>query len=225
MLARNESPELMDTIATQEEMDAVLSKFEKINSFYLNRCLILHFLKPFLKRNEGNSILDIGTGGADIPIYLRRWASRTGQKLEITGIDTHPLAVDYARRKTQGLAKLTIKNARIAQLPEKYQVIIISQTLHHIPPAELAEFLRTVYDKATRAIIISDFTRSRLAFWLVKAAVGLVTANPIHRHDGPASVLRSYSSAELKKIFRELGIANYRIYNLFPRKLIVIKKT
>ncbi len=168
MLQRSEAQEMMDQINTQEEMDEVLAEFGKINARFLNHWLIRGFLKKFLRQNQPTSILDLGTGGADIPIYLSFWARERGCDLRICGIDTNPFAADYARRQTQDFGNIEIKNEQVSDLAERYDIIIISQTIHHIPPHEIENFLRSVLAKAGRVVIISDFIRSRLAFYAGK---------------------------------------------------------
>ena len=46
---------------------------------------------------EGLRVLDVGTGGADLPRSLARWAARRGARVEVLGIDPEPRAIAYAR--------------------------------------------------------------------------------------------------------------------------------
>src|SRR3990170_6471152 len=51
------------------------------------------------------SVLDVGTGAADIPVALLARAARDGRRLQVTGIDNRPevLAAAVARRPSLGM--------------------------------------------------------------------------------------------------------------------------
>ena len=42
-------------------------------------------------------VIDIGTGSADIPLAITRWARQSGRRVEITAVDNHPTTLALAR--------------------------------------------------------------------------------------------------------------------------------
>ena len=64
---------------------------------------------------------------------------------------------------------------------------------------------------ARRAVIVNDLLRTRLAFGLVWLATRLLRCHPISRHDGPLSVRRAYSAAELTTLAQKAGITTLTV--------------
>src|SRR2546430_9688115 len=64
---------------------------------------------------------------------------------------------------------------------------------------------------ARRAVVVNDLLRARLAFGLVWLLTRLFRCHPISRHDGPLSVRRAYSAAELSTLARKAGITTLRV--------------
>ena len=58
---------------------------------------------------------------------------------------------------------------------------------------------------------MNDLIRSRPAYWLVWLATRLWARSRMSRHDGPLSVLRAYTPAELLALARQAGVAGIRI--------------
>ena len=61
-------------------------------------------------------MLDIGTGGADLPRALLRWARADGLRLEVTAIDPDPRALDWALRAAAPSRGLVLRRVSSAEL-------------------------------------------------------------------------------------------------------------
>jgi hypothetical protein len=74
---------------------------------------------------------------------------------------------------------------------------------------------------ARDALVMSDLLRGRIAWWLVWLATRVLACHPISRHDGPLSVRRAYSVAELSVL---AGTARLRHFTVrrFPSLLRVV---
>ena len=80
-------------------------------------------------------VLDIATGGGDVPIRLWRKARRAGLDLDVHGCDVSPTAVAYARQQADAAgADVTFfeADALTAALPEDFDVLTSSLFLHHL---------------------------------------------------------------------------------------------
>ena len=143
------------------------------------------------------TLLDVGTGLADIPVAARRRAQRRGVRLVVYGVDE---AATLARVSSALLDGCVCADAR--RLPfadSSVDVVTCSQLLHHFPDAELTAVLRELHRVARRRVIVSDIRRSWLAaagFWLVTWPLGF---HPVSRHDGFVSVLRGFIPDELAR--------------------------
>ena len=141
------------------------------------------------------TLLDVGTGLADIPAKARAMAARNNVRLHAFGVDE---AETLSRVNADILNGSACADAR--RLPfasSTFDVVICSQVLHHFEDSEIPVILRELDRVASRAVIVSDLRRSWLAlsgFWLVTWPLGF---HPVSRHDGMASVLRGFTGDEL----------------------------
>jgi SAM-dependent methyltransferase len=144
------------------------------------------------------TMLDVGTGAADIPLRILDWGGRRGFKIAITGIDTDASVLDLTRAKTRGITGLTLIHADLkafAERGERFDYVLGSLLLHHLPPAELVSSLRLCDGLATKGLLFSDLHRTAAAYAGVKALTFF--AGRVSRFDGPLSVRRAFLPEEL----------------------------
>jgi SAM-dependent methyltransferase len=143
------------------------------------------------------TLLDVGTGLADIPRTARDRAARLGVSLTTFGVDE---AESLLRTTGSSLDGGICADAR--RLPfasASVDVVTCSQLLHHFEEQEIPSVLREL-DRVSRGwVIVSDLRRSWLAacgFWLVSWPLGF---HRVTRHDGFVSVLRGFTAGELAR--------------------------
>jgi SAM-dependent methyltransferase len=141
------------------------------------------------------SLLDVGTGLADIPSKARVRAARRGVELTTIGVDG---AESLARAARGALDVSVCADARRLPFADaSVDVVTCSQVLHHFRDEEIPLVLTELHRVARRAVIVSDLRRSWIAasgFWLVTWPLGF---HRVTRHDGLTSVLRGFTPAEL----------------------------
>jgi ubiquinone/menaquinone biosynthesis C-methylase UbiE len=153
----------------------------------------LEYILPSLAGHA--TLLDVGTGLADIPCKARDRASSRGVRLTTYGIDE---AESLARANTVRLDGSFCADARHLPFPAKsFDIVTCSQMLHHFEEHELGVILGELNRVARHAVIVSDLRRSWFAaggFWLVSTVLRF---HPVTRHDGVVSVLRGFTKREL----------------------------
>jgi SAM-dependent methyltransferase len=141
------------------------------------------------------TLLDVGTGLADIPSRARDLGARRGVRLTMYGIDE---AASLARVAHGLLDGSTCADARRLPFADaSIDVVTCSQVLHHFEDAEIPAVLRELQRVARRAVIVSDIRRSWIAaagYWLLSWLLGF---HRVSRHDGFVSVLRGFTAREL----------------------------
>lgn len=155
---------------------------------------------------QSATLLDVGTGLADIPARLAAEASAAGRSLTTIGVDGAPsLARAIRARVTFAVC------ADAAALPfadASVDVVLCSQLLHHFDDSGAEALIRELNRVARRAVIICDLRRSWLAalgFWLASFPFRF---HPVTRHDGVVSVLRGFTRAELTRLVASaVGVA------------------
>ena len=174
------------------------------------------------------SILDVGTGGADIPMRLLAGARRRGRELHVTASDSRDEVLAAARLARPAIARtpaleLVVADGRALPWPdETFDVAHASMVLHHLEPDEVVTFLRELRRVARRGIVVNDLARG---WWFWLGAWLLVQAfatSDYTRHDGPLSVRRAYTRTELQAFVAVAGLTPVSIVRGFAGHRIAI---
>ncbi len=158
------------------------------------------------------TLLDVGTGAADIPrALLADWQQR-GRRLEITAVDDRPEILDAAVAldpKLRATPRLTLAVADGRALPwpdDAFDVVHCSLLLHHLDEPAAVAVLCEMARVARRGIVVNDLVRGRL-FWVGAWLLAHVaTRNRFTRHDAPLSVRRAWSAQELRALLAVAGL-------------------
>lgn len=152
-------------------------------------------------------LLDVGTGGADIPIALVQWARASGHSLRITAIELVPEIAAFAKEAARPYPEITVLERDLRDIPKErtFDYVIASLFLHHIPIPLRAEALSSLDHRARKGLVISDLHRTLFSYWAVGAA-SFVWGDAVVRHDGPLSVRRAFRVDELISLARDAGL-------------------
>jgi SAM-dependent methyltransferase len=155
-------------------------------------------LLPALPREL--TVLDVGTGLADIPARVRTVATAEGHAVSTLGVDEAQSLLVTARGR---LDHAVCADALYLPFRDRaIDVVMCSQVLHHFADDEAERLLREMHRVACRAVIVSDLRRSWIAaigFWLVSFPLRF---HRVTRHDGVVSVLRGFTAADLRRLVR-----------------------
>ena len=141
------------------------------------------------------SLLDVGTGLADIPVRAQRLAAERKVHLATFGVDSAETLAVASGRLLDGSACADARRLPFAS--SSIDVVICSQVLHHFEDDDIAIVLRELDRVARTVVIVSDLRRSWVAaggFWLVTWLLGF---HAVSRHDGAVSVLRGFTMRDL----------------------------
>src|SRR6266700_2676541 len=133
---------------------------------------------------------------------LQAWARRRGVQVRVIIVDREASSV--------GGGTLVVR-ADATALPLRdgaADVVTTALTLHHLEPDAAVRCLAEMRAVARDAVIVNDLWRTRLTLVLVWIATRLFTRHRFAWDDGPLSVRRSYSPAELRQLAEKAGITN-----------------
>ncbi len=208
--------ELMDTqTLSPAVMRDTLAFLSVTNRYFGGAAVVLSRLKNWSsrwRRDQTIRILDVGTGGAEIPMAIIEWAKEAGVRVQVTAIDLVPEVVDIARENARAFPEISVQCEDVFELNDEFDYVVASLLLHHIRPADSTRLLRHFDEIARRGMIISDLLRSSASYWAVSALSHLI-GNKIVRHDGPLSVRRAFRIAELESLAREANLSYVRAKN------------
>ena len=189
-----------------------LRDLERANRWLGGVTLSAHGIDALAGDRETLTLLDVGTGAADIPAALLDRAVRSGRRLRITGIDSRPevLAAAVARRpRLRDAAGLELQVGDGGSLPfpdRSFDVAHASLLVHHFDPGAAVVLFREMSRVARRGIVVNDLLRGRgawLGAWLLSR---LATRNRYTRYDAPLSVRRAYTVGELTALIAAAGL-------------------
>jgi SAM-dependent methyltransferase len=167
-------------------------------------------------------VLDVGTGNA---LSLRRileWGRRGGGRWWGVGVDLHGEMLAAARRSGAGLPLLRGDALALPFPPGAFDVALCTLTLHHFSDEDAAALLRQLATVTRGVVLVSDLARGLPGY--LSARVLSSTwwrANPFTRHDGPLSVLRSFTADELARVGRAGGLRGVSVRRRFPFRLVL----
>jgi ubiquinone/menaquinone biosynthesis C-methylase UbiE len=139
------------------------------------------------------TVLDVGSGSGDIPQALR--TMEPGLDLHVIALDRDSTAVASARR---GRLDVVQGDALRVPFPDRsIDLVIAVKFAHHFHGPALDRLLEEMARVARRRVVVLDIRRHWLAYWGFKAWSQVFTSNRLVRHDGPLSVLRGFTRAEL----------------------------
>ena len=161
----------------------------------------IHRLAPA----DNGTILDVGTGGADLPRRLRRELPRA----TIIGLDARREVLEIAARWTRTDDRLTLQQADATHLPfgdGAVEVAHASLLLHHLDPAAAVAALAEMRRVSRRGVVINDLRRGVLPFVITAATVLALSRAHYTRHDGVLSARRAYTLPELDDLASAAGL-------------------
>jgi len=197
-----------------DDLDAVAGNLRDLRRF--NRAFGVRLSRAAIERlvpaPEHLRLLDVGTGGADIPVALLADASRAGREMCVTALDQSAAILAAAVRARPGIDSirdLDLVVADGASLPypdDSFDVAHSSLVAHHLEPVDVVAMLRENARVAQRGVVLNDLVRSRLNWAGAWVLSHTITRNPLTRVDAPMSVRRAYTRRELRALVDEAGL-------------------
>jgi SAM-dependent methyltransferase len=216
------SPELLDgDLADTEALAGNLRDLARINRWLggvaLSRAAIEALVESgLIDGRAGDSrdpvrVLDIGTGGADIPAALLDAWPRDRPPLVVTAIDSRPEVIEAAReasprRQRPGLELALGDGLALAYPESSFDIVHASLVLHHLDPDDARRLLREMARVSRFGVVVNDLTRGWLPWaggWLL---LHVASRNRFTRHDGPLSVRRAYLPREARALIEGAGL-------------------
>lgn len=208
---------MLDRPAPLGDLARTLDEIGRLNGLFGGRWLTLTHVRRLLAttpRRRAITVLDVGTGGADMPVCLARWGRRSGVRLYIIALDRDRSTLGVARRSAAPYPEITLVQGDALALPvrpESVDVAISALTLHHLAPDQAARSIAEMDGASRVGFVVNDLARSRIAYALVWLATRLLTTTRMSRHDGPMSVRRSYTAPEVRALCEKAGVFAVRV--------------
>jgi 2-polyprenyl-3-methyl-5-hydroxy-6-metoxy-1,4-benzoquinol methylase len=168
-------------------------------------------------------ILDIATGGGDVPRGLWRRACRAGVSLALEGCDISPVAIAHAQQRcAEQAAEVRFFQTDVLRdpLPSGYDAVISSLFLHHLTQQQAIDLLRRMA-AAGRLVLVNDLVRSRRGFLLAWFATRLLSRSEVVHFDGPRSVEGAFTPDEARRLAEAAGLAGATVERRWPCRFLL----
>ena len=223
---RQRRPEIMDQpdLPPARHVGA-LRGLARVN-FLSNSAGILWRPLADLARRLGRPIrvLDVATGGGDVPLRLWRRARRAGLDFRIDGCDLSPVAVAHAQSRAAEIGadvRFFVQDVLAGPPLPGYDAVTCSLFLHHIDEDQATAYLRWAAATAERLVLVNDLERGGLGLALAHLAVRLLTTSDVVQVDGPRSVEAAFTTAEARALAERAGLHGATVRRRWPFRYLL----
>ena len=155
------------------------------------------------------TVVDVGTGAADIPRAL----VRRHPTVVVTAVDRDPAIAALAARWSRSMPGVRVEQGDGLALEVDdgtFDVAHASLLVHHLEPPEVVMLLRELHRVSRRGIVVNDLRRGWLPYAATVVSVRAFGRSPVTHHDGPISARRAYSLGELDDLAADAGLRPVR---------------
>lgn len=228
MPARRYDPEWMDRSDNlPADLTGALDDIRLVNRYLRGSGILVAAVRPFLAAlgpGETLGVLDVGTGGADLPLDLVAEAKRLRRNIRITAVDRDPITLDYARRMTAGTPEIEVLAADAFELPfppTSFDLVTASMFLHHFTENDAVRLLSGFKRLAKSAVLVNDLERHLVSWAFISLAARITRRHPMFVHDAALSVLRGFTRKELAELARRAGAREATVRKKIPYRLLL----
>lgn len=219
--------ELMDQpeLAAERHV-AALKGLSRINLWSASATALWRELRE-LARSQGAAglrVLDVATGGGDVPLALWGKARAEGVALRIDGCDVSPRAVAYAQERASAAGadlSFFVLNALEDPLPPDYDVVMSTLFLHHLTDAQAVELLGRMAAAAQRAVVVDDLQRLAAGWAIAFVGTRFLSRSRVVHIDGLRSVAAAYTMDEAAKLAESAGLTGARLTPHWPFRYLL----
>ena len=221
-------PELMDDptlpSAAHRRALAGLARINLISATAGSFRTPLSQLCASLPEGQPVRVLDVATGGGDVPVRLARWARRRGLPLVLAGCDAHPRAVATAQERADRYAvpvRFFTRDVLRDGIPGGWDAVICSLFLHHLTTAQAVTVLAAMGEAATHLVVVNDLLRSPLAYAVAWVGTRVLSSSPVVHFDGPTSVRAAFTEAEARALATAAHLQGARLRWQWPFRFLL----
>ena len=160
------------------------------------------------------SLLDLGTGSADIPRAIAAWARKNEIAVTITAVDGNAEILQIASESCRDWPEIQFAQHDLRSLPyeaDSFDLVLCSLALHHFSSADAVAVLRRMSEIARIGYAVNDLRRNWLSIWFTELLVRTVIQSKIFRHDAPKSCRAAFSVNELRTLGESAGLKNFQV--------------
>jgi 2-polyprenyl-3-methyl-5-hydroxy-6-metoxy-1,4-benzoquinol methylase len=169
-------------------------------------------------------VLDIATGGGDVPIRLALRARRAGLPIQVEGCDRSPVAIHHAQisaSRHDVAVRFFELDALSGAIPPGQDIVCCSLFLHHLAEDQAVCLLRHMAEATRRLVLVNDLARSRTGLLLAYAGTRLLSRSKVVHVDGPRSVRAAFTPEEALALAQQAGLSGATVERRWPCRYLL----
>lgn len=185
---------------------------------------IIHAVQSLLPRTGPYTLLDVATGSGDLPLSLAERFNSCGDVVRLIASDAHHMVLKLGANHTAGssLVRWVLHDARkLPFAPASVDVATCSSALHHFNERDAVCVLTALGSVARHGVVVADASRSIISL-ITAGILSRLSLSRLTWHDGPVSVLRSYTAEEAAQLAKTAGWVDIEISRPDPFRWLLI---
>lgn len=185
------------------------------------------WLGPGARPGRAIVFADVAGGDGAFAERVVDWGARRGVAVRALVLDPNPTALTVATAPGRVADAARADALRLPMADGAADVVHVSCFLHHLSIDDARAAVAEMCRASRGLVILNDLVRSRVAAGAIRAITALLVHNRLVRHDGPLSVLKSFTPAELLSIAHAAARERpepwrWRLVRGFPYRMAVV---
>jgi 2-polyprenyl-3-methyl-5-hydroxy-6-metoxy-1,4-benzoquinol methylase len=211
---RSNKKELLDGDVPFDHIKLNMQELNTINKLLGGHRITLTGVKKILKKTSSNArirICEIGCGGGDNLMMIRKWALQKNINVQFTGVDIKQECITWCELQHNGSATWICSDYKEVKFNSTPDIIFSSLFCHHFSNEQLAEMMVWMKENCSLGFFINDLQRDHIAYHSIRLLTGAFSKSYLVKNDAPLSVARGFQKKDWENIFHLANISCYSI--------------
>lgn len=177
---------------------------------------------PLMAEDRSYRVIDVGSGGGDVPVAIVKAARRRGVKLQVLALDRDERILPLAREATREFPEIEVRAGEARDLPAlgPVDVVICNHLLHHLREDEIGDFLASANEAASLGILLDDLLRSPWSWLGYGLFASIFARGSFAMDDGRLSILRGFRTRELEGLLAgRPSVSGVEVFRASPGRI------
>jgi 2-polyprenyl-3-methyl-5-hydroxy-6-metoxy-1,4-benzoquinol methylase len=191
-----------------EDIKKNMQELDTINTRLGGHAITLKGFRSLLQDKKQIRVCEIGCGGGDNLVAIRKWCVANGIKVCCIGIDMKAECVELAKQQPElkDNCQWIVSDYADVIFDTKPDIIFSSLFCHHFTDEQLVTQLQWYHANSRTGFFINDLHRNWIAYYSISILTELFSSSYLVKNDAPLSVSRGFLKKEWEAIASLAGI-------------------